>query len=317
MSVVRALRPVRGDIKTANLAPSRDEVKAFKLKSLFLLRMLSSGQLLGDEEREPIPPAIPEASIQEVKYTSRRANVVRLLPNGFQGRRLRRLASISARLFNEVNYERRQQFFRGERVDLEGTWDRYYERYKGALGVNAQAVLQKNNEAWSSFFSLLKLKREGKLPPIMKRVGPPKYWKDRGSKERKLILVVRQDRYVVDEQNHRLFLRDFNMEIDFAGGLRWHGKQGRLEIRYDEARRAWHASIPVEVGVETTRNGNESKHIVRGERRSIRIAGPRGDEAAGVDLGINMLASAVTSSGTGSSTGGPGRRRTSSTSLRR
>jgi putative transposase len=229
---------------------------------------------------------------------SRRTNVVRLLPSGSQERRLRRLASTSARLFNEVNYERRQQFFHGEKVDLEGTWDRYYERHKGALGVNAQAVLQKDNEAWSSLFSLLKRRREGKLPPYMRRVGPPKYWKDRETRERRLILVVRQDRYVVDEQNHRLFLRDFNMEIDFAGRLRWHGKQGRLELRYDGARGAWYASMPVEVGVETTRNGNESKHIVRGERRSIRMAGPRGDEAAGVDLGINMLASAVTSSGT-------------------
>jgi putative transposase len=260
--------------------------------------MLASGQLLGDEGREPIPPAIPEASIQEVKHENRRANVVRLLPSGSQGRELRRLASISAKLFNEVNYERRQHFFHGEKVDLEGTWDKYYERYKGALGVNAQAVLQKNNEAWSSFFSLLKLRKEGKLPPHMRRVNPPRYWKDVESKERKLILVVRQDRYVVDEQNHRLILRDFGLEIEFAGGLRWHGKQGRLEIRHDGARGAWYASIPVEVGVETTRNGNESKHIVRGERRSIQIAGPRGDGAAAVDLGINILASAVTSGGT-------------------
>ncbi|MFP3209312.1 MAG: transposase [Nitrososphaeria archaeon] len=259
--------------------------------------MPSSGQLLGDEGREPIPPAIPEGGIREVKYTDRRANVVRLLPNGSQERKLRRLASISAKLWNEVNYERRQQFFQQQRVDLEGTWDKYYEKYKGILGVNAQAVLQKNNEAWSSFFSLLKLKREGKLPPHAKRVSPPRYWKDKGSKERKLILVVRQDRYIVDEQNHRLVLRDFNMEINFAGGLRWHGKQGRLEVRYDEARGAWHASIPVEVGVETTRNGNESKHIVRGERKSIRMAEPRDDGAAAVDLGINMLASAVTSTG--------------------
>jgi hypothetical protein len=44
--------------------------------------------------------------------------VVRLLPNGSQGRELRRLASTSARLFNEVNYERRQQFFRGERRSI-------------------------------------------------------------------------------------------------------------------------------------------------------------------------------------------------------
>jgi len=74
--------------------------------------------------------------------------VVRLLPNGFQERKLRRLADISAKLFNEVNYERRQQFFRGEKVDFEGTWDKCYEKYKEELGVNAQAVMQKNNEAW-------------------------------------------------------------------------------------------------------------------------------------------------------------------------
>jgi len=141
-------------------------------------------------------------------------------------------------------------------VDLEGTYRKYYEKYRSVLGVNAQQVLNKNNEAWSSFFSLLKLRKEGKLPPHAKRVGPPRYWKDRGSKERKLILVVRQDRYIVDEQNRRLFLRDFDMEIEFAGRLRWHGKQGRLEVRHDEARGAWYASIPVEVGVETTRNGN-------------------------------------------------------------
>jgi transposase len=130
--------------------------------------------------------------------------VVRLLPSDSQGRKLRRLASTSARLFNEVNYERRQQFFHGERVDLEGTWDKYYERYKGALGVNAQAVLRKNNEAWSSFFSLLKLRKEGKLPPHVRRVNPPRYWKDVESKERKLVLVVRQDRYIVDEQKSQI-----------------------------------------------------------------------------------------------------------------
>jgi len=259
--------------------------------------MPASGQLLEDEEREPISPAIPEGGIYEVKYTNRRTNVVRLLPNGFQERKLRRLANISAKLFNEVNYERRQQFFHGEKVDFEGTWDKYYEKYKSVLGVNAQAVMQKNNEAWNSFFSLLKLKKEGKLPPHMKRVGPPKYWKDRETKERKFLLVVRQDRYVVDERNHRLILRDFGLEVEFIGRLRWYGKQGRLEIHYDETRNAWYASIPVEVGVETTRNGNESKHVVRGERKSIRIAEPRGDGAAAVDLGINLLASVVTSGG--------------------
>ena len=260
--------------------------------------MLSSGQLLGHEEREPISPAIPEEGVHEVEFNNRRTNVVRLLPNGFQERKLKKLANISAKLFNEVNYERRQQFFHGERVDFKGTWDKYYEKYKNILGVNAQTILQKSNEAWNSFFSLLKLKKEGKLPPFMKRVSPPRYWKDRETKERKFLLVVRQDRYVVDEQNHKLILNDFDLEIDFAGRLRWYGKQGRLEIYYDETRNAWYASIPVEVGVEETKTGKKSEHIVRGERKTIQVESPRGNKMTSIDLGINVLASVVLNDGT-------------------
>jgi len=222
--------------------------------------------------------------------------VVRLLPNGFQERKLRRLADISAKLFNELNYERRQQFFRGEKVDFEGTWDKCYEKHKEELGVNAQAVMQKNNEAWNSFFSLLKLRKENKLPPHMNHIGPPRYWKDGETGGRKLLLVVRQDRYVVDEQNH-IILKDFNMEIIFTGRLRWHGKQGRLEIYYDETRNAWYASIPVEVGVEKTKTGRKSKHILRGERKSIQVKSPKGSKAASIDLGINVLASVVIDDG--------------------
>ena len=53
--------------------------------------------------------------------------MVRLLPNGFQERKLRRLADISAKLFNEVNYERRQEFFREGRVDFKGTYEVLWE----------------------------------------------------------------------------------------------------------------------------------------------------------------------------------------------
>ena len=221
--------------------------------------------------------------------------MVRLLPNGFQERKLRRLADISAKLFNELNYERRQQFFHGGRVDFEGTWDKCYEKYKEELGINAQAVMQKNNEAWSSFFSLLKLRKEGKLPPHMKHISPPRYWKDGETKKRKPLLVVRQDRYVVDEQ--KLVLKDFHLEISFTGRLRWYGKQGRLEIYYDEVGNAWYASIPVEVGVEVTRRGRKSKHILRGERKSIQVKSPKGNKMASIDLGINVLASVVIDDG--------------------
>jgi len=257
--------------------------------------MPSPGQFLGNEERRLIPPAIPGEDIKEIKH-NKRTNVIRLLPNGFQERKLRRLADISAKLFNEVNYERRQQFFHGGKVDLKGTYDEYYGKYKNELGsANTQQVINKNNEAWNSFFSLLKLKKKGKLPPHMNRVSPPRYWKDEDG--RKLLLVVREDNYVVDEKNH-IILKYFNMKISFTGRLRWHGKQGRLEIYYDEAGDAWYASIPVEVGVEVTRKGRRSKHIVRGERKSIQVKSPKGSKMASIDLGINVLASVVVDDGT-------------------
>ncbi|MFP3144655.1 MAG: transposase, partial [Caldisphaera sp.] len=133
---------------------------------------------------------------------------------------------------------------------------------------------------------------------FMKHVSPPRYWKDRETKRRKLLLVVRQDRYVMDEQNHKLVLKDFNLEINFAGRLRWYGKQGRLEIYYDETENAWYASIPVEVGVEKTKKGKESKYIIYGERKNIKVELPKGNKVASIDLGINNLASIVLNDGT-------------------
>jgi putative transposase len=144
---------------------------------------------------------------------------------------------------------------------------------------------------------LLKLKKEGKLPPFIKRVSPPNYWKDRETKW-KLMLAIRQDRYIVDEQNHKLILKGFELEIYFVGRLRWYGKQGRLEIYYDEAKNAWYASIPVDVGVEITKKGNKSKHIVHGKRKSVQVESPKGNKTASMDLGINVLASVIIEDGT-------------------
>ncbi|MCG2867705.1 MAG: transposase, partial [Vulcanisaeta sp.] len=247
----------------------------------------------------PTPAGMPREGIYPVENKNKRTNVVRLLPNGHQDRKLRKLADACARLYNELNYERRQQFFNHQHVDFKGTWDKYYEKYKGVLGpANAQAVMQKNNEAWNSFFSLLNMKKEGKLPPYITHVSPPGYWKDRETGKRRLIIVIRQDRYEVDVERHVIILKDFDMEIKFAGRLRWYGKQGRLEIIYDETKDAWYAHIPVDVGVEVTKTGKESKHIVRGERRIIQIATPKGNRVAAIDLGINNLASVVVDDGT-------------------
>jgi putative transposase len=241
---------------------------------------------------------MPGEGVYEVEFRNKRTNVVRLLPNGYQEGRLRRLADACARLWNELNYERRQQFFNHQHVDFKGTWVKYYGKYKNVLGVNAQAVLQKSNEAWNSFFSLLRLRREGKLPPFMNHVSPPGYWKDEATKQRRLILLVRQDRYVVDVESKVLILKDFGMEVRFVGRLRWFGKQGRLEIIYDDTKNAWYACIPVEVGVEEAKTGKKSKFIVHGERKVIQVESPKGSRVASIDLGINNLASVVVSDGT-------------------
>jgi len=73
--------------------------------------MLSSGELTKHGERGLTSPAMPGEGIYEVEPTNRRTNVIRLLLNGFQERRLRRLADASAKLWNEVNYERRSSSF--------------------------------------------------------------------------------------------------------------------------------------------------------------------------------------------------------------
>ncbi len=87
------------------------------------------------------------------------------------------------------------------------------------------------------------------------------------------------------------------MEIGFAGRLKWYGKQGRLEIIYDEAKNVWYAHISVEGGVEKAKTGKKSKYIVEGERKSIQIATPKGNNVASIDLGINVLASVTVSDG--------------------
>ncbi|MGC8937247.1 MAG: transposase [Candidatus Methanomethylicaceae archaeon] len=57
-------------------------------------------------------------------------------------------------------------------------------------------------------------------------------------------------------------------------------------------------SIPVEVGVEETKTGKKSKHIVKGERKNIQVKSPKGNKAASIDPGINNMASALVSDGT-------------------
>ena len=89
-----------------------------------------------------------------------------------------------------------QQYKKGERIDFARTEKEVYEKYKHALKVNAQQIARKNAEDWRCFFSLIKEKKEGKLPKWFKP-RPPGYWKSKDGYM--IMIVVRNDRYTVDE----------------------------------------------------------------------------------------------------------------------
>jgi len=216
----------------------------------------------------------------------RRTTVVELVVDEESENALKVLCSLSSKLWNEVNYARRM-FFEKKGVDLKSTYREFYEKYKSLIGsATAQQVLNKNDEAWRSFFTLLKLKKEGKLPPFITGVSPPGYKKKAG--RRTLWTALRKDQYRVE--GDRLVLKGLGavgrLELRYKGLVHLKGKQGRLEIRYDPDRRKWYAHISFEV----------SEKAVRGEWGTA----PRrllGDLAAGVDIGINNLVAVYVESG--------------------
>lgn len=209
----------------------------------------------------------------------RRTVTIRLLPDKDSETKLRVLCSLSSKLWNEVNYARRRMFFEAKRVDLKGTYRTFYEKYKTLIGsVTAQQILNKNNEAWRSFFSLLKAKKEGRLPPFMNRVSPPGYRK-RGNK-RELWAILRNDQYRID--GDYIVIKGLgavgSLRVRFSGRIHIIGKQGRAEIRYDADEKKWYMHISFEV----------VEKMIRDKRVRVPMK-PLWNKTAGVDIGINNL----------------------------
>lgn len=150
--------------------------------------------------------------------------------------------------------------------------------------ATAQQIIRKNNEAWRSFFSLLRLKR--RLPPHIERVSPPRYWKDRSTGKRKLMTVIRNDTYRIEEiEGEKCLILPKGLRIRATGSIRWGGKQGRLEIHYDDLTGRWYAHQSVEVEVDQ-QSATSSKRafvdlgviniitaLIEGERQAIAFSG--------------------------------------------
>ena len=121
----------------------------------------------------------PKSKGRKSRSEEMRTVRLRLLPNGAQERKLRKLADAAARLWNELNYTRLVQFRASGIVDFKGTGHEFYHRYNAVLGVNAGQVINLNNDSWRSFKTLLRLYKQGKLPKFMGKPSSPGFWKDR------------------------------------------------------------------------------------------------------------------------------------------
>ena len=215
----------------------------------------------------------------------RRTNKLRLRPTEEQEKVMLNLCEMSAVLWNKLNYIRRQSFF-GGRFDWQEGVAELYDEFKPIIGAaTAQQIIRKNNEAWRSFLTLLKLKGEGSLPPHIHSISPPRYWKDRKTAKRRLMTVIRNDLYKIEEEGKkkRLVLPK-GLRVRVTGSIRWRGKQGRLEIFYDDLTGRWYAHQSVEVDQPRHTTSSRKAFVdlgvmniitawIEGEKQSVAFSG--------------------------------------------
>jgi len=175
-----------------------------------------------------------------------RTSTIVLDPTVEDKRELQELAEASSILWNTANYERRKAFFEHGNIPTYSAQCRSLktnEAFKALGTCKAQALLQKLDESWRSFWALVRLRKKGQLPPHIKKLSPPNYWKSNGERLLKG-LYVRNDGWRMDE--HVISISK-NLKVPYNSGHLWVGKQGRLEVVKDEINGKWYAHIPVEV----------------------------------------------------------------------
>ncbi|WP_345784721.1 transposase [Halobellus ordinarius] len=211
----------------------------------------------------------------------RRTNTFAVRPLSAEDEQLLRdLLDASASLWNELTYERRQNFFDGDSV-----WDTadYRKQYVGVLGsATAQQIIRKNSEAWRSFFAA---QEDGE------DTAPPGYWGNEGD-GREFRTYIRNDQYTLETgERSRLEIpvgQDLKDEyglgyhdrlcLEVAGEPKWDGDQGRLELYYDEVDDTFRAFQPVTVP-------------------DSRQDSPLASEEAALDVGANNLVACTTTTG--------------------
>jgi len=164
-------------------------------------------------------------------------------------------------------------------------WDtsEYRGRYNGVVGsATVQQVTRKNSEAWRSFFAL-KEKGEYANPTVVlgqrgrtdaNSVPTSDATSTRLSGKRsRLEIPVGQE--LKDEYGLGYHER---LRLEVRGNPKWDGKQGRLELEYDEVSDTFRAFQPVTVP-------------------DSRLDSPLASEEAALDVGANNLVACSTTTG--------------------
>ena len=183
----------------------------------------------------------------------KRTNTFEVIPQSTEDAELlQRLLDVSAARWNEINYERRENFADPD-ADVFDISE-YREKYGGVLGASTvQQVERKNREVWRSF---LALKKKGEA------AGKPGYW---GNCEdgRELRTFIRNISYSVQwgaysrleilvgqdlKDESGLGARE-HLRLEVRGDPNWpeYDKQGRLEVFYDDERDRFRAFQPVTI----------------------------------------------------------------------
>jgi putative transposase len=212
----------------------------------------------------------------------KRTNTFEVRPRSKSDRELlRRLLDVSASLWNEFTYERRQRFFADESI-----WSTpdLHDRYKGVLSATtAQQIRRKNDAAWKSFFALLEDPDQD--------AHVPGYWGNEAD-GRDLRTYIRNDSYTLEwgdrsrleipvgttlKQEYDLD-RSERLRLEVAGRPKWDGDPCQLELYYDETSGTFRAIQPVEVPED-------------------RQDSPLASNEAALDVGANNIVACTTTTG--------------------
>jgi putative transposase len=203
-----------------------------------------------------------------------RADIVRIEAEGEMAKVLAQLAKICRDFVNE-EFQRRSKIYEetGE-IDVSimpAYRNPSYFSFRRILGSrNFDEALRFVSEQYRNFSKLLEMKRRGELPEYIDP-KPPRDFKP-------LALFVRFDNYEIDSEQRTIKLGYYGEVLSYKGNLRWfaRGRQGRLMIKYNEAKKRWYAHIASYV---TLRRDN--------------VVGYK----CGVDLGQRFLAVVATENG--------------------